>query len=47
MNKNEFMEHIFELAFGEDAINKGYLFEEVIEKIKEYSDKSWEYDESN
>lgn len=33
-----FKEEIFEIAFGDNAINKGYTEEEVIKKIREFSD---------
>ena len=33
-----FKEAIFEIAFGDDAINKGYSEKEVIQKIREFSD---------
>ncbi len=33
-----FKEEIFEIAFGDNAINKDYTEEEVIAKIREFSD---------
>ena len=36
----EFIELVYELAFGDDAINKGYSHEEVLERITEFSDLS-------
>lgn len=38
MSDKEFIEEIYELAFGDDAIKKGYTKEEVIQRVKEYSD---------
>ena len=38
MNDTEFMEEIFEIAFGDNAINKDYSKEEVLTKIREFSD---------
>lgn len=38
MTKNEFIEEVFKLAFGYDAINRGYSQEEVLERIKHISD---------
>ena len=35
-----FQEKIYEIAFGEDAINRGFSEDEVIAKIREFSDKS-------
>jgi len=31
----EFLEDVFELAFGDDAINKDYSSAEVIERLRE------------
>ena len=36
--EQEFVEDIFEIAFGDDAINKEYTHEEVVKKIRSYSD---------
>ena len=36
----EFVEDVFELAFGDDAINKGYTYDEVLVQLKEFSDKA-------
>ena len=33
-----FIEKVFEIAFGDDAINRNFTYEEVIEKLKEFSD---------
>ena len=38
--KDTFKEEMFEIAFGNDAINKGYSDAEVISKPKEFSDKA-------
>ena len=40
MKDKDFIEIIFEIAFGDDAINKGFTKEEVVTKIQEYSDNS-------
>jgi hypothetical protein len=45
MNDKEFIESVFEIAFGEDAIKKGFSKAEVIARIQEYSDESLEYEE--
>ena len=34
----KFKEGVFEIAFGDNAINKDYSEEEVILKIREFSD---------
>ena len=35
-----FIEKIYEIAFGDDAIKKGYSQEEVIARLKSFSDKA-------
>lgn len=35
----DFIEQVFELAFGGDAINRDYTRQEVLEKLKEFSDR--------
>ena len=41
-----FVENVFEIAFGDDAINKDHSPEEVISRIKEFAEKSWMYEEA-
>jgi len=40
----DFVEEVWELAFGEDAWNKEYSDQEVLEKLKQYSAQAikWE-----
>lgn len=38
--KNKFIEDVYEIAFGDNAINKGYTEQEVLDKLKEFSDNS-------
>jgi len=38
--KTSFIENVFEIAFGDDAINKDYSREEVLIKLREFSDGS-------
>tara|TARA_B100000287_G_C20620568_1_gene775810 strand:- start:1466 stop:1606 length:141 start_codon:yes stop_codon:yes gene_type:complete len=42
MKKNKFIEDVYEIAFGDNAINKGYTEQEVLDKLKEFSDNSLE-----
>ena len=42
----EFVEDIFELAFGDDAINKEYTYDEVLVKLREFSDKALDSEKS-
>lgn len=44
MDEQEFIDAIYELAFGEGATPIKYDFEEVVEKVKEYSEKAFEFD---
>lgn len=45
MHDKEFIEQVFELAFGDDAISKGYSKEEVLERISIYSELSLRYED--
>jgi len=38
MNDKDFIESVFEIAFGNDAINRDFSKEEVIKEIKRFSD---------
>jgi len=44
MNDKEFIEAVYELAFGHDAINRNFGHAEVIEQLEEYNEDSlkWE-----
>jgi len=37
-----FIEQVYEIAFGDDAFNKGYDRQEVLDKLREFSDKALE-----
>ena len=41
-----FIEEIYEIAFGDDAINRNFSHDEVIEQIREFSDHALEWEES-
>ena len=45
MNNKEFIEEIYEIAFGDNAMNRDFDFEEVIERIQEFSDNALKYEE--
>ena len=36
----EFIEDVFEIAFGENAINKDYTYDDVIIRLREFSDQA-------
>ncbi len=40
-----FLRECTDLAFGEYAIERGFLMEEVLEKLKEFSDNALKYEE--
>ena len=42
---SEFLEEIYELAFGDDALNKGYEPKDVLERLREFSDNALKYEE--
>ena len=44
MTDKEFIEAVYELAFGHDAINRNFGHAEVIEQLEEYNEDSlkWE-----
>jgi hypothetical protein len=45
MTDKQFKEAVYELAFGDNAINKGYSDEEVIAVLREFSDDALRYEE--
>jgi len=36
----DFIEKVYEIAFGDNAINKEFTQQEVIDKLREFSDKA-------
>ena len=44
---DKFIENVYEIAFGDDAINKDYSFQEVIDKLREFSDNALKWEEQN
>ena len=44
-DRERFINEIAELAFGEDAIERGYDMEEVIERLKVFSEFSFKWEE--
>ena len=45
MKKDEFIEEVFEIAFGDDAINKGYSYDDVINQLIEFSEHALVYED--
>ena len=44
MDDKQFKENVFEIAFGDNSINKEYSKEEVLNKLRDFSDKALELD---
>lgn len=44
MITKEFIENVYEIAFGDDAINKEYTQQEVLNILREFSDKALAFD---
>ena len=40
-----FIEEVYEIAFGEDALHREFHPDEVIERLKEFSDNALKYEE--
>ena len=41
----ECIENVYEIAFGDQAIEKGYDHDEVLTKLREYSDNALKWEE--
>jgi len=41
----EFVEKVYEIAFGDDAKEKGYSREDVIERLEEFSNNALKWEE--
>ena len=46
MKKDKFIEEVFEIAFGDNAMNKDYSYDEVIDQLLEFSEHALKYEES-
>ena len=40
MTPKQFMEEVYEIAYGENAYHRGFFPEEVVERLQEFSDGS-------
>ena len=45
MNKDQFIEEVFEIAFGDNAINRDFSMGEVLDKLMEFSNNALKYEE--
>ena len=46
-NVANFLEEVYEIAFGDEALNRDFSPEEVIEELRSFSDKALKYDEGD
>lgn len=40
MKSSEFIEKVFEIAFGEDAIHRNFTYEDVLETLEGFSERA-------
>ena len=40
----QFIEDVFEIAFGDDAINKQFDYSQALARLREFSDDAWKYE---
>ena len=45
MTKDQFIEEVYEIAFGDNAINRNFTQEEVIAELKKFSDDAVKWDD--
>ena len=45
MTKDQFIEEVYEIAFGDNAINRNFSFEEVIQELLRFSDEALKWDD--
>ena len=47
MDTKQFIEEVYEIAFGDNAINRNFSHQEVIEQLKEINEDSVKWDQVN
>ena len=45
MTNKEFIEEVFEIAFGDNAINRDFSKEECLETLREFEENAYKYEE--
>ena len=45
MKKEQFIEEVFEIAFGDNAINRDFSYEEVLQELSKFSDLALKWQE--
>jgi len=43
--QEQFIEEVYEIAFGDDAINRDYSMVEVLDRLMEFSDNALKWEE--
>ena len=46
-NLNEFIEEVYEIAFGDNAINREFTQQDVLDQLRQFSDDSCEKHEES
>ena len=46
LTEDQFIEIVYELAFGDDAINREFSREEVLQRLRKFSDDAFKYNEA-
>ena len=46
MYDDVFIEAVFEIAFGDNAIHRGFTHNEVLDRLREFSDKHLQWEEA-
>ena len=41
MSSEEFIEEVFEIAFGADAISRGFTYAQVLKTLRDFNDVYW------
>ena len=44
MREKKFIEEVFEIAFGDNAINRNFEYEEVIAELRKFSNDALKWD---
>jgi hypothetical protein len=45
MECKDFKEEVYEIAFGDNAINRNFSDEEVLEELRRFSDEALEFED--
>lgn len=45
MSTIDFIEQVAEIAFGDNAINRDFSPDDILDKLREHSDNAWKYED--